>query len=374
MNCVKCNADNKLKDRKVAGGRCTNCRHEFAFDPKVMSGIDFTDRFFQQTLANTSVNDTLFFTPAQLYYSFNHRRNVKKYHPLQKTGGCTLAAIVALFVFFGLTLGFSLVWFLPLILLTGFAVALLTSSNLRRKLAGVRVQELDVPPEKVDAWYKRWSKINGPSQKLLAPLISEAKDPHPISEELRKYSFDRAVICDRAEIAQFLIANNFHFEYNCAVLSIDGYPHDISKTVMQMLRTNPALSVYALHDASVDGLEMVHKLRTSSDWFAGSTAKIFDLGLLPRQIFNRSVFVEWRLRTAEALPPHLAATLQPEEVRWFEAGNFVALESFSPKMLLRVVTQGISKSRDPQASDALAPVGTEMDGGFFYFYAFDSFG
>ena len=339
-----------------------------------MSGIDFTDRFFQQTLANISVNDTVFFTSKQLYYAFNHRRNARKYHPLQKAGGCSLVVVIVLFVLLGITQGFSYLWLFPLVLIAGFAVALLASSDLRRKLAGVRPQELDVPPEKVDEWYKRWSKINGPSSKLLAPLVIEAKDSHPISEELRKYSFDRAVICDRAEIARFLIANNFHFEYNCAVLSIDGYPHDISKTVMQMLRTNPALSVYALHDASVGGLEMVHTLRTSSEWFAGSTAKTFDLGLLPRQIFKRSVFVEKRPRIAEAIPTHLAVTLQPEELRWFESGNFVALESFSPKMLLRVVAQGISKSRDPQASDALAPVGSDMDSGFFYLYAFDSFG
>jgi hypothetical protein len=372
VNCIKCNADNKLKDR--TSGRCKSCRHEFAFDPKVMSGIDFTDRFFQQTLGHISVNGTLFFTPTQLYYAFNHRRNAKKYHPLQKAGGCSLVVVVLLFVFFGITLGFSFLWFFPLLLIAGFAVALLASSDLRRKLTGVRTQELEVPPEYVEGWYKRWTKINGPSPKLLPPLVSESRNPQPISEELRKYSFDRAVVCDRAEIAQFLIANNFHFEYNCAVLSIDGYPHDISTTVMQMLRANSALSVYALHDASIRGLEMVHTLRTSSDWFAGTTAKIFDLGLLPRQILDRSVFVEKRPRIAEALPPHLASTLQPEEVRWFEEGNFVALESFSPKMLLRVVAQGISKSRDPQASDALAPVGTEADGGFFYFYAFDSFG
>ena len=59
----------------------------------------------------------------------------------------------------------------------------------------------------------------------------------------------------------------------------------------------------------------------------------------------------------------------------------VALESFTPQVLLRVVAQGIAKSRDPQASDALVPVstgegggGTSGDGGGVFFYSSDSFG
>ncbi|NET29771.1 hypothetical protein [Okeania sp. SIO1I7] len=48
-----------------------------------------------------------------------------------------------------------------------------------------------------------------------------------INSEVTAYSFDRLIVCETAEIAQFLIANNFHFEHNCAVLSIDGYPQNI---------------------------------------------------------------------------------------------------------------------------------------------------
>jgi len=246
---------------------------------------------------------------------------------------------------------------------------------LRRWFTGVRAQELDVTPEKVTEWYKRWIKLNGPNVKLLpAPTSKEESksEAAQISSELQKYSFDRAVVCDRAEIAQCLIANNFHFEHNCAVLSIDGYPHNIFRTVMDMLRTNPELRVYALHDASPRGVELTHTLRTSPHWFPENIAAVYDLGLLPRQIFNRSVFTESSVRSVQPIPAHIAATLLPEELRWFEAGNSVTLESFTPKMLLRVVAQGIAKSRDPQAVDALAPVTT--DGGGFYFYAFDTFG
>src|ERR1700704_2359109 len=39
MKCIKCNTDNNLKDRTNGAGRCKQCRHEFAFDPKVMTGV-----------------------------------------------------------------------------------------------------------------------------------------------------------------------------------------------------------------------------------------------------------------------------------------------------------------------------------------------
>jgi hypothetical protein len=124
-----------------------------------------------------------------------------------------------------------------------------------------------------------------------SPRISKA-NAIAVDRELKQYSFDRAVICDDAEIARCLIANNFHFENNSAVLSVDGYPHDIFATVMDMLRLNPELQVYAVHDASRRGVALPHILSTEPRWFAGTTVKIFDVGLLPRQIFNRPVVVE----------------------------------------------------------------------------------
>ncbi|BAU41594.1 hypothetical protein [Leptolyngbya sp. O-77] len=49
-------------------------------------------------------------------------------------------------------------------------------------------------------------------------------------------------------IAQMLISNNVHFENNCAILSINGYPQPIFDTVMKMLRRNPGLTVFAFQD------------------------------------------------------------------------------------------------------------------------------
>jgi hypothetical protein len=378
VKCIKCNIENNLKERRDGNGRCKKCRHEFAFDPKVMPGVDFTDKFFQQTLQNLSVNDSLFFTSRQLYYFFNRRRNTKKASRLKVVAGCAIPVSVALTILLSLAVGFSVLWFAPLLIVVAFAVALLTSPNLRRRLRGTQPRELNASTDQVEGWYRRWCKINGDVAKLLPatrPGDNHATTAAKINPELKNYSFDRAVICDRSEVAQCLIANNFHFENNSAVLSLDGYPHDIFGDVMDMLRRNPALSVYALHDASKSGVELPHILSTETRWFAGSKVKIYDLGLLPRQIFNRSVFVERQSQRAGAgMPEQVAATLQSEEVRWLNAGNYVALESFPAQILLRVIAQGIAKSRDPQAGDALVPVMMSDRGGGVYFYAWDTFG
>lgn len=384
MKCIKCDADNNLKDRKETNGRCKNCQHPFVFDPKVTAGVDFTDKFFQQTLSNISLNDSLSFTPRQFYYFFNQRRNAKKVDPLKILGGFAIfVAIPLTFILLFTGSLFCVLFILPLMLVAS-GIALLASPALRQRLRGVKPQQLNATEREVEGWYRRWCEVNGNVVKQLPDLPSATKRAFQalkINPEVKNYSFDRVVICDRPEIAQCLIANNFHFEHNCAVLSLDGYPNDIFQTVMEMLRRNPALSVYALHDASRSGVELTHTLRTDPRWFGGSNVAIYDIGLLPRQIFNRSVFVENAAQHPHAgrtaIPAQVAATLQPAEVTWLEAGNYVSLESFTPQTLIRVVAQGIAMSRDPQARDALAPVDGGDGGGYgggLFIYTSDSFG
>lgn len=378
MRCIKCGADNKLKDRTASGGRCTGCRHPFAFDPKVKAGITFTDKFFQQSLANISAKGSLYFTPRQFYYFFNRRLNAKRTDPLNVLGVLLVVggAALSLILFFARP-AFTFLWVVLLLCGAAFGVALLASPGLRRRLRDHEHRRLDATWREVAGWHNHWHKLNADPSRMLpppAPAPPNRLQPPQISSEVLKYSFDRVVVCDSAEVAQCLVANNFHFEHNCAVLSLDGYPYDIFETVMHMLRQNPELSVYALHDASPAGVELPHILRTDPRWFPGGGANVYDLGLLPRQILERRVFVERGPRVS--LPPHVAAALAPNEVRWLEEGHSVALESFTPQTLLRVVAQGIAKSRDPRAADALVPVesGADGGGGGVFIYTMDSFG
>jgi hypothetical protein len=365
MKCVKCQADNKLKERQENNGKCQSCQHPFTFDPKLGDG--FTDPFFSKMLASLSVNDSLYFTPRQLAYFFNARqqRNRWLWPGLVALGGAGILLCMGL-------------W--PVSILLVIAAIVLWLPSVRNWFRLQFPRQFKAEPKDLEQWLRRWEQHNGKVNKFLAPPAQPSL-PASISKEVTAYSFDRAVICDRDEVAHFLIANNFHFENNCAVLSINGYPQSIFTTVLEMLHRNPQLKVYALHDASPAGVQLVHRLRTTPRWFAerhGVT--IYDLGLLPRQVMKRNMFVLQQLdaaQQAKRLPEAVRNTLQPDELKWLAEGKFVELESLAPMTLLKLLRDGIAKSRMPESDDALVVVG---DSGYYgggdgvSVYAVDSFG
>ncbi|NEQ71798.1 MAG: MFS transporter permease [Okeania sp. SIO2C9] len=197
----------------------------------------------------------------------------------------------------------------------------------------------------ITQWLSRWEEINGEVTNVLSPS-KEMSETMQINSEVTAYSFDRVIVCDTAEIAQFLIANNFHFEHNCAVLSIDGYPQNIFSTVMQMLKQNPDLKVYAFHSANSRGVTMINELRNSTNWFVGNNLIIDDVGLLPRHVFASKNM--WILKSDDSaekgrkIPAEVKQTLSKDELEWLEAGFYVELESFSPRKLLQVVSQAVT--------------------------------
>jgi len=249
-----------------------------------------------------------------------------------------------------------------------------TAQKNRQQITG---EVLLINQAQSDEWLQRWETANGTLEKLL-PAPRQAALPASIDPEVSAYSFDRAIICDSDETAQFLIANNVHFENNCAILSISGYPQSIFDTVIEMLRRNADLKVYALHDANPAGVSLVHKLRTSPNWFANQAVTIFDLGISPRQILEtRDMFVQQSqtmAQSARQLPDAVRQGLTAEELAWLDAGYFVELESFTPQRLLRVVNYGLAQSGDPQTNDGLILVDNAVGYGGGYVFVSDSFG
>ena len=140
----------------------------------------------------------------------------------------------------------------------GVLRSLVAAAEGRRRTMTVGLEPGGVRPAVAD-----WLSAHGNPPGL---IVRKSKPAPPRSQEsdIGDYSFDRAVICDRARTVDLLIANNFHFENNCAVLSIGGYPEGPFELVRTMLKRNPKLQVFALHDASVAGLPAgVHSWRTT---------------------------------------------------------------------------------------------------------------
>ncbi|MEN9665947.1 MAG: hypothetical protein RLZZ326_2310, partial [Planctomycetota bacterium] len=129
--------------------------------------------------------------------------------------------------------------------------------------------------------YSRWEAEHGPPPGVIKRRPAAESTPE-VEADIGDYSFDRAVICDRARTVDLLLANNFHFENNCAILSVDGYPQGPFETVRSMLKRNRRLAVYALHDATPAGCRLARTLAQDLLWFAGSTT-VIDVGLRPMQ-------------------------------------------------------------------------------------------
>ncbi len=367
MKCIKCNTENNLKERQFLNGTCKTCRHPFVFDPKSQPAAPFTDGFFANAINTLSVNHSLFFTPRQFYYALNNRRQSKL--NLIAAIGCLigLLAVINLILF----IATKSVFFLLTLLLIIFCGIIFILPKVRERFENKKPKKIIFEFHQINDWLHRWQRVNGAMAKILPPP-TVSKQIAPISEEVKAYSFDRLVVCDSPQMAQFLLANNFHFEHNCAVLAIDKYPQPVFGTVMEMLRRNPELKVYALHDASPAGVHLAHRLRHEADWFRDSpTVQIYDLGLMPRQVFDRRLFVlqseQFAHFARHNMLPEVRATLLPEEIAWLEAGNYVELESFAPQTLLRIVTNGIARSRDPRARDTLSDVGV-ADAYFIGYY------
>ncbi|UBF25438.1 hypothetical protein K9N68_28215 [Kovacikia minuta CCNUW1] len=436
MKCIQCGTDNNLKDRTNNQGRCINCQHSFAFEPTTMGTVKVTDPMFAKAIADISANGTLFFTPKQLLYLLENRLRRRTASPgclfifffvfmniwapgffggflSMATGNrwlpFVLVSVVTNLIFIthllrlsqssklnyhdrrenakylriagGLILvigilGSLFLWksyiLFVISVLLGMSALYLGARQLAKQAA--IPQTFLTSPQVFQHWLATWQRHNPAIDKLLPP--PRETNPNPsVNSEITAYSFDRLVVCDHAEIAQLLIANNFHFENNCAILSITGYPESIFETTMTMLRRNPDLRVYAIHSCTPRGIQLAYHLRTSPQWFQNSQISIIDVGLLPRQIIaNKDMFVQNSIEMVQAarqIPSEVRQELSASELAWLEAGNFVELESFSPRRIIHVLNHGIAGSRDLGSDESgLILVGDSSN----YIYASDNFG
>ncbi len=241
------------------------------------------------------------------------------------------------------------------------------------------VKEFIVAQSQIRKWQDKWNSINSKPEKLLPPLTPN-QNLIPNSK-LNHYSFDRLIICQKDEIAHFLIANNFHLENNCAILSINGYPENTFQTILDMAKQNRNLKVYALHDCSASGMNLVYNLKTRPNWFLNSQVQIYDLGLSYQQVMKMpNAFVRKDSNSQNRkLPFEVRQNLSSEAVKWLEDGYYVELESFSPKFLLKVVKQGITQTIKAQlnqgeSSETWQESGVDYSTETVIIFSADSFG
>jgi DNA-directed RNA polymerase subunit RPC12/RpoP len=330
VKCIHCQHDAKYQERR--DGRCPKCQHRFAFEPR--TGDPLTDGVFAAALERVSSGGRVRFNIEHLYYEVR-RRYLRRSPALAVAVGSAFAATV---IAFTIGTGWSLlIWVLIMSASAGAYLWVRRRGTVPwRHLSRTTFDKL---------WRRYVLAHSAPSG-----LIERRARVGPASIDTREmlaYSFDRAVICDRPETVDLLIANQFHFENNCAVLSIDGYPPHAFQTVRTMLRNNPRLIVLALHDASLGGCQLAHRLSNDPDWFKDGVP-VHDVGLRPR---HAVAFVgqHERLRV-----PHAAAAgggITSVEAHWL-SGYLLALAVVIPEQIIKRLFRAITLAEDRQDSSA----------------------
>lgn len=321
MKCIRCGHDSKYKERSE--GRCPSCRKEFAFEPQ--RGGLLTDGTFKAAIDSVSANGQMRWGVEHLYYEVSRRYRRKKLPPAGCIWVCAAVVAVLLVIAFASSSGAA-----AAIALAVAAAAVVLAYKRSEKRVSLK-------PEKFDEMWKRWAKVHGMPPGLIARQEPPAR-ARPTEPDLGDYSFDRAVICDRARTVDLLLANNFHFENNCAVLAIGGYPRSAFETVRAMLRRNPRLQVFVLHDASVPGCKTAYNLANDPAWFKGHTAEITDVGLRP---VHAKPF-EGLLLAMQRGPVQPGEGISPGEAEWLSKYT-LELAAIRPEQVLKRLFRAINR-------------------------------
>ena len=245
MKCPNCDYNQR---RGREGMVCKKCRYDFVFDPQE---DEMTDGKFLASVRRASSNDTYFFTANQLYAAAC-RRLRPAYAPLLLLVGIGFFAFI--------------LWKVeraPLIAklaVGGFAVLILIACyfSLRPRL-------------KRKAWDKHlahWHQNRPPLKKLIQS--PELKDPPPDCDEpdIYDYGVEQILICERDEVVDWLVLNNYHVNTKTAVISENGYPEYLIPKIRTLLAQTPPPSIYLLHDSPDSTPPMITRVRES---------RIFDL-------------------------------------------------------------------------------------------------
>ncbi len=344
MKCIRCGNDSKFKDR--TDRTCPSCKGKFAFEPK--KGDPITDMLFHNAIKAVSGDGKIRWGVEHLYYEVC-RKKWGTPAPL----GCVIVGLFVVAFLFGLAAtGYLRQWKMwPALIVLGGICFAVTFGAIKSRYRG---RFVPIELSAFNGLWDQWRAVHGTPK----GLIERAPDPGlppDLEADIGDYSFDRAVICDRARTVDLLVANNFHFENNCAILSVDGYPKGPFSIILAMLKRNPRLQVFVLHDSTVGGCRLAQRLITDPDWFGGVGLRVIDLGLRPRHAGPfRGV-----LTFPETEPVDPGDGIDAKEAEWLTRYR-LELAACRPEQVLKRLFAGLQAhaADDPRTADSTGAVMT----------------
>jgi hypothetical protein len=362
MKCINCETDNNWLDRLTNSGRCQKCQHPFVFDPEQKYTDLVTDELFARSIDNLSDNGNCCFTTQQLFYFLD--KNLRQTNS-QRTNS-TLIVVIFL-TLLGLAIGIFPLLFpdyvrpqeaytIPAILLILLAAGI---GVFKFSAIATGSETNSVSENQFQEWLARWQAVNDRTLEKLLPYSTEETLLSQIEWQGNPESFQRIIICDRPEVAQLLIANQFPLETSCAVCHFDAYRWENWKRVKEAIERYSNVKIYALHGATPEGVSLIFEVIARSDLMGlAANVKVYDLGLLPRQVLkNPHIAVqnsEESSKAAKNLLGTIRQNLLMKELNWLEQGNFVELEYFSYPQLREIIVKGMESDRPTELEKEVA--------------------
>lgn len=350
MKCIRCEKDCKLDERR--DGRCPHCQGKFALEPR--AGDQLSDGFFLGAIRGVSSEGKVRWHLENLYYEVCRRK---------KPTGCLVPDCGCIFLVILYMFGVPFLEGITEVAVLGGGTGLVAMYTWLFPKGG-RSQLF--PRDVFNREWSRWAETHGTPASMIPPAVTARPEGLPeLESDLTDYSFDRAVICDRPETVDLLVANNFHFENNCAVLSADGYPPQAFQAVRKMLRRNPRLKVWVVHDATPEGCALARQLRQDPEWFAEGTV-IIDAGLRP--VHAKPLQKLWE--TARPTRVKLGGDgFTAEEAHWLSRHR-LSLAAIRPEQVIKRLFRSISSD----LSEHTLENGVYLDSASFTAYASTSDG
>lgn len=348
MICPFCKKSVLFKQR--AGGRCGECKREFAFEPKGHA-LMLHDRRFRKAVEKLG-RDGMRYTADQLRHALS-RKPVAAQHRMPAGAVVFLAVVVA--VIAGAVVG-SLLSSRAAGLTVALAVVAFGAAVLLFRPRGAFRHKL---PMKAEAFRSkvldRWREIYGDRPEGLVDPESLRRLP---DEERPVDGLAAVVVCPERDVLACLLANHVPRDLRVGLVPTSP-PFDAWEAkLVEALRTNPRLPALLLHDASAAGVFLARELPRLLR--LDPSHRVYDLGLNPKRSAEKG-----RLTLGDPLPEALRerlaaeqvgeesagarpirrgrAAVTNEEIEWLREGNYSPILAVSPANLVKRVRFALDK-------------------------------
>ena len=341
VTCPHCSASLTRKQR--AGVTCDLCKKEFAFDPKDHS-LGLHDLRFRRVTGRLGANGTKY-TASQLRLALTRKAPAK---------ASLLGLAIVLMIVGGLALVFGTAKSADGFTLAGIGLVLVGIVMLMSALEGPPTEEMRRQQFQFDT-LGRWRALYG---ELPAGLVDEAALAGLAEEERPRQNLVGVVVCPEREILVSLLANGVPGKLRLGLLGTAPPADAWEKDLLELLRKDPRLPVFLLHDASAAGIFLARDLPQTLG--LSPEHRIYDLGLNPKKSIAKKRFTE-----SSAVSPEVSARLDreapgadvagsrpirrgraqvsPEEMAWLKAGNCAPVLAVPPASLIKRLEFALGK-------------------------------